>query len=70
MCAFNAVSTYNRSAFFAVPAVFLVCKEVLQSAIPDLLQVLDHAHAVFASVAFVQTLDPGTWKEFTFIAEF
>jgi len=56
------VNTNGASTFGASPPDLFVGKKFSNPDPSDILQILDHAHAVFGSISFIQMLQTSTWK--------
>ena len=55
--AFACVNTDRSAAFGAGPADFFVFEEFFQADFLYILQIFNHAHEIFRSIAFIQTID-------------
>jgi hypothetical protein len=64
------VNTDRAAAFRASPPDSFVGKKFSNPEILNMFEILDHAHAVFGSISFIQMLHRPTGKAFTFKTKF
>lgn len=63
---FLIMNTDNPSALGAFVFLSLICKEISDSSVFNLIEALYHAHSKVFSVAFIQAFEPVTWKTSAF----
>jgi hypothetical protein len=59
------VNAEDRAALGTGPPFRFRSKEMLQAVFPDILKVVDHAHAIPGAIALIQVFQPGAGKAVT-----
>ena len=59
----------RRPARYTTPFVTFLCQEFFHAGFLDAVEVFNHAHMVFCTVAMIQGLQSLTWKAFTLITK-
>lgn len=67
--AISPMNTNGASAFRASPSDFFICSKLPNSKHANVFQILDHAHAVFGSVPFIQMFQTSTREPLTLKAK-
>jgi hypothetical protein len=59
------VNTDDLTALGTGPPFLFAFNEMPYAELPDVLQIVDHAHAILGSIALIQMVQPGAGKAFT-----
>jgi hypothetical protein len=63
------MTAYYSATIETPPLLFFFFKELVDTFVPDVFQVLNHAQVIFGAVAFIESFEPAAGEVLAFIAE-